>query len=294
MLASINPHKEDGIVRPRVVAHSLQIAKLLADQKQQAIGSGNLATVPYALDGFIVGGVLYFMIDRIAHCQGTHACDPSRAALFHWFDDTMRRTESFLHSPSQLEELKNERGSLVTWLEKQDRQSFLRCAEVLQVISPYDFAVFSVPYEEKLTVEHVQLLDQERYFSLLRHLLEQYLTVGMDYMKRYQESGQLFEMRLFMRHLTTMRTIARGFGNAALLSHDYRAVAESFYFSGDLMDPSIQRQLKDFLTTAQNEYPDTCEKVLQAIDTAKTDWFDKFKTIYQISSSPSAATSSVH
>lgn len=282
MLTSINPHKEDGIIRPRVVAHSLQIAKLLENQKQQAQGSA--VAVPYAADGYIIGVVLYFMLQRMLYCQSSQACDPSKAALFHWFDDTMRRVNNLESlTREDLLKLKAERGAFIDWLEKQDHATIMRCAEVLQLISPYDFTVFSIPEKQRMLSEHVQLLDKERYFSLLRHLLQQYLSDGLDCMRLYQEHGQVFEMRLFMRHITTMRTIARGFGNAALLSKDYLAVAESFYFSGDLMQPAIQEEIKSFLQEAQNEYPETCERVLQAIESANHDWFDQFKQIYQAS-----------
>ncbi len=293
MLASVKPHREEGIVRPRAVAHSIQVARLLAAQKRQS--EGQLAdNLPSMRDAYLIGSLLYFMLERIQVCQRSEACDPSRISLYHWVDDTLRRAQDFHNlTATEVEQIKTERGNIVVWLQKQTTSNINHCIEVLQSLSPYDFSVMSVPQGERMITLHVQLLSHRDFISFLKQLLQQYLSDGLKYMDSYASQQQFFEMRLFMRHISTMRAIARGFGEAALLNKDYLSVAESLYFSGDLALPSTKHELENFLAEAQNEYPETCDTVLQALQAADTDWFDRFKQIYRDLSSSGVPTKSV-
>ncbi|MBI4836530.1 MAG: hypothetical protein HY817_04700 [Candidatus Abawacabacteria bacterium] len=276
----IKTHNEEGISRPRAVAHALRVAQLLAKQKSQMAAASNL-TVLHEQNLYLTGAILYFMILRIEHCSETQACDPSKSALFYWLDDTFRRAEMVSKQGQEVRaQLQKERGDIVAFLwEKQP--AFEEWANILHTITPYDFVLSSIPQAGRLVVEHFTLLSRVNYHELLQYLLRQYSSDGTELIKSYRMHNQLLEARLLMRSIVSMRSLARGFGQAALFHQDYLIAAESFAFSGDLFNEPIRKKFLSFVEQEENIHPETCEHILAYLDLAKVDWFAVLKQTYQ-------------
>lgn len=295
MTFALRSHNLEGITRPRLVAHSLQLAKLLEEQKRQmgmTVMTQEPKAIHYADEAYLAGAILYFMIERIDHCNKTDACDPSKASIFHWFDDTTRRVLGMNNTDQKnMATLQKERGNFVAFL-LAEHPSFAQVTNVLQTLSPYAFQVASVPEQGHLVTRNFELTTKDTYYSMLQHLLSQYLTAGADLLHQYAEYHQLFEMRLLLRNMVTMRTLVRGVGKAAMVNSDYLTAVKSFAFSGDLQHAEVKSEFLHYIESAQNNQPETCEKILESITLADQDWFNSLRQIYQAASSQNVGVSS--
>ncbi len=276
------PYKATGITKPRLVAKSLQIAKLLELQRAQLNENKPISQdIPYFHEANLIGIVLYFMMVRIDSCQKTQQCDPSKGALFHWFDDTFRRIfELPKDDPEKITELRNERGEIVEFF-MENTFAFVEVTKVLQSVNPYDFLVYAIPDQRRLMTEHIELTSVDVYKSLLQHLLQQYSVDGLVLLDQYKKMQQIFEGRTLMRGVTTMRSLARGVGKAALSDKDYITAIHSFFFSGDLGHEDIRNIFTAVVKETQNEHPQLCEEILKFLDTPYEDWFLQMKAAYQ-------------
>lgn len=274
-------YKATGIVKPRMVAKSLQIAKLLELQRAQLNDNKPISQdVPYFHEANLTGIILYFMMVRIDECQTTKQCDPSKGALFHWFDDTFRRIYELSEDDlEKVADLKKERGYVVEFFIN-NKFPFVEVTKVLQSLNPYDFVIYGIPNERRLMNEHVQLTNTDAYQSLLKYLLQQYCVDGLELIDQYKKLDQIFESRTLMRSITTMRSLARGVGKAALHSKDYITAIHSFFFSGDLGHEDMRKIFKDAVKEMENEHPQLCEEILTCLDTPYTDWFIQMKNAY--------------
>ncbi|OGC82342.1 MAG: hypothetical protein A2V81_02310 [Candidatus Abawacabacteria bacterium RBG_16_42_10] len=276
------PYKATGITKPRLVAKSLQIAKLLELQRAQLNDNKPISEdIPYFHEANLMGVISYFMMMRIENCQRTQQCDPSKGALFHWFDDTFRRIyELPKDDPQKTEELRQERGDVVGFF-LQNIFPFVEVTKVLQSLNPYDLVIYGIPDQRRLLNEHVQLTSIDAYRSLLQHLLQQYSVDGLELIDQYKKMDQIFEGRTLMRSMTTMRSLARGVGKAALSNKDYITAIHSFFFSGDLAHEDIRNIFTSAVIEMENEHPQLCEEILKFLDTPYTDWFIQLKNAYQ-------------
>lgn len=277
-MATTTAYNQDGIIRPRIVARSLQLAKLLGVQDQQRQGAPHGGfVIPYQDHAYLLGGLLYFMIERINHCQGAEQCDPSKAALFHWFDDTLRRT--FTPAIDNAELIK-ERGMVVNFLQTQ-AHDFAEASAVLREINPYQFTIYPVPEQDHLVTQTVMLLTKPEYLTWLHQLLTQYKESGMTIAASFLKYDQKPQLRYLLRGITTLRTLIRGFAEAALLNRDYVLAAESFIFSGDFFHADCRKLFEKIIEEIQNDYPETCETLRTLLQDNRQDWFQKLATFYQ-------------
>lgn len=286
MLLAIKPHNTDGFTRPRAVAHALQMARLLQSQKDQTLGAAGFdATHTVVPSATLMGSLLYFMVLRIEHCQQSHACDPSRSALFYWFDDTFRQVEQVkLGSLASQKALQDERGDIVKFLLHQEN-SFAELSAALQMVNPYDFAITNIPKGDHMVNQHLLLSSRAEYSSMIHYILQQYVTDGAGLLHAYADHHQVMDMKFLLRAMVHMRALARGVGKAALLHEDYLLAAESYSFSGDFFHAEMQEKFLHFVAQTQNTLPDTCERILSLLDQSKLDWFSSLKQIYQDASS---------
>lgn len=273
------PYNEEGVIRPRLVAKSLQIAKLLDTQRQQmaTTSSAVINNIPYQEHAYLIGAMLYFMIERIGYCQDTNQCDPSKAALFHWFHDTLWRT---YEQPEAHEQLKTERGPIVDFF-RQRAPSFADAVTVLQELNPYDFVVYPLPDNDHLGTQHVNMMSKSNYIHYLDQLQEKYTQDGMHLARVFASMQQKVTLRLLLRGMVTMRTIVRGVGEAAIANHDYEVAVRSFQFAGDLTQPALRARFHQIIQQLQNEHPELCEVLMVKLEQSKQDWFSPFAAFYQ-------------
>ncbi len=276
---AVKPHNEEGVIRPRLVAKSLQIAKLLDKQRQQMSSTnvGAITTIPYQEHAYLIGAMLYFMIERIGYCQDSNQCDPSKAALFHWFHDTLWRT---YEQPEAHEQLKKERGPIVDFF-SQKAHSFADAVAVLQELNPYDFVVYPLPDIDHLSTQHINMMSKQNYTQCLDQLQERYTQDGMHVARLLAGMNQKLSLRLLLRGMVTMRTIMRGVGEAALANQDYEIAVRSFQFAGDLTQPDLQKRFQTIIVSLQNEHPELCEILMVKLEQSKQDWFSPFAAFYQ-------------
>lgn len=276
---AVRPYSEEGVIRPRLVAKSLQIAKLLDHQRLQMANSNSQAfpTIPYQEHAYLIGAMLYFMIDRIGYCQNSKQCDPSKAALFHWFHDTLWRT---YEQPDAHAELKAERGPIVDFFAEK-AHGFADAVAVLQELNPYDFVIYPIPELDHLSTQHRNMMSRENYIRCLDQVLQRYIEDGMNVARLLVSMHQKMSLRLLLRGMVTMRTIVRGVGEAAMYNNDYLIAVRSFHFSGDLGQPALQKRFQEIIATLQNEHPEQCEVLMSKLEQSKQDWFSPFGTFYQ-------------
>lgn len=273
------PYNEEGVIRPRLVAKSLQIAKLLDTQRQQmATTNGSvIGNIPYQKHAYLIGAMLYFMMERIGYCQDSNQCDPSKAALFHWFHDTLWRT---YEQPEAYEQLKKERGPIVEFFH-QKSHDFADAVAVLQELNPYDFVVYPLPDNDHLGTQHINMMSKANYISCLDQLQEKYTQDGMHLARLFADMNQKASLRLLLRGMVTMRTIIRGVGEAAIANQDYEIAVRSFQFAGDLTQSTLQERFQKVILQLQNEHPELCEVLMVKLAQSKQDWFSPFAAFYQ-------------
>ncbi len=277
---AVKPYSEQGVIRPRLVARSLQIAKLLDRQRVQMACTNNVQTlpaIPYQEHAYLIGALLYFMIDRIDHCQTSKQCDPNKASLFHWFHDTLWRT---YEQTTDQARLKAERGGIVDFF-SQKAHSFADAVGVLQELNPYDFVVYPLPEVDHFVTQHVPMVSREQYVEYLKQLEKRYEQDGMNLMKLFTATQQKMSLRLLLRGMITMRTIVRGVGEAAMANQDYETAVRSFQFSGDLTQSGLQQRFQKIVNALQNEHPERCEIIMTMLEQGKYDWFNPFAVFYQ-------------
>lgn len=273
------PYNEEGVIRPRLVAKSLQIAKLLDTQRQQmsTTSSVTISNIPYQEHAYLIGAMLYFMMERIGHCQDSNQCDPSKASLFHWFHDTLWRT---YEQPEAYEQLKKERGPIVEFFSHK-AHNFADAVAVLQELNPYDFVVYPFPDNDHLSTQHINMMSKSNYIHCLDQLQDKYTQDGMHLARQFAGMNQKVSLRLLLRGMVTMRTIVRGVGEAAIANGDYEIAVRSFQFAGDLTQPLVQERFQKVILQLQNEHPELCEVLMVKLEQSKQDWFSPFAAFYQ-------------
>lgn len=274
------PYNADGVIRPRIVARSLQIAKLLDRQRLQMASPDHqhtLAVIPYQEHAYLIGALLYFMIERIGYCQDSKQCDPSKAALFHWFHDTLWRT---YEQSIDTKQLKSERGPVVEFF-AENAHSFADAVAVLQELNPYDFVLYPLPEIDHFVTQHINMMSKENYRHCLEELQERYTRDGMNLARLFVGMNQKMSLKLLLRGMTTMRTIVRGVGEAAMYNQDYEMAVISFQFSGDLLQPALRERFQKAVEALQNEHPERCEVLMYKLEQSKQDWFSPFASFYQ-------------